>query len=104
MDKAKWLQFTKTLDIILTNYNIIHKVRINSKHGNYIEYVNNTWSHQWHKSTKKEYYALNRILKQKHKKLEEAQIKTRINNHNKAIDRGERKFITSLLNRDKRTI
>ena len=25
MDKAKWLQFTKTLDIILTKYNILHK-------------------------------------------------------------------------------
>ena len=44
------------------------------------------------------------MLKQENKKLEEEQIKDSINKQNNAIDRGERKFITSLLNRDKRTI
>ena len=82
----------------------IHIARINSKHGTHIEYINNTWNYQWHNSTKKEHYALNHMLKQEHKKLEEQQIKTSIDNCNKAIDREERKFITSLLNRDKRTI
>ena len=43
-------------------------------------------------------------MKQEHKKIEEQQIKTSIDNCNKAINGGERKFITSLLNRDKRTI
>src|SRR5207248_2957588 len=53
---------------------------------------------------KKEHYALNHIFKQEHKKYEEEQIKDNINNCNKMIDGGEKKFITSLLNRDKRTI
>ena len=44
------------------------------------------------------------MLKQENKKLEEEQIKDCINNRNKAIDGSERKFISSLLNRDKKTI
>src|SRR5205823_15006117 len=78
--------------------------RINNKYGTHIAHINNSWDLQWSKSARKEYYALNCILKQEQKKSDVAQITSNINNRNKAIDGGERKFITSLLNRDKRTI
>ena len=43
--------------------------RINNKYGTHIAHINNSWDLQWSKSARKEYYALNHILKQEHKKL-----------------------------------